>query len=427
MKLASEIYEQIFLQFESQFSEKFAAKVKKLKNLTLKLLKMENRNIDIQTKVFDFKLLDYVTIAEAFETMKQAMFVIKYKNEFFIFDKGDLLRTLVTGSGIAYECKNISEALHFRESDIKPEKCYFKLPINFNAYIEINNFCQSIIEDQMVEVFDTNETLLAMLNENAIAKDAHLNYRFESMDATSGDHCQAGSDRRVFKLQSLKHKDIDERYFNIVTSNDIQSEINTTRRQILLALELYSEEDILFFLRKGEEDIEEVKAIYNEILHSKEIKQDFINVFNFLFFENDERQFKIDEIRINIDNEDKQKHYYYLEKVYGEPRYRLNNTYFFLPIEIIVSFDQYGLREYVNFEKTKNLIETEDQQYFYEHFKTLRNKIVPPFIETFSKKLNQRNLGLPMSISRPSEIRYEDIIKNLYEKFIFTVDSLYSL
>lgn len=415
MKLASEI-----------FNKKYVNTIitqKKINEERIRISKIKNRNINLNTTVYDFVEMESMTINEAFKKMKQNMFVVKFKDQYFVFDKADLIRTIFTGTGISYLCKNVSEALYFDESNIHEDMCFFKLQINFTVYIEINNFFKRIIEDQVVEILETDEILSSVISENFIGKGNDINYRFESLRAVNVDHCQAGSQRNVYKLQSLKNKDLKELQ---ITLDEMSSKIS--KREIITALEIINADFFLnnFNIDLFEFDDEEEKESFYKDLHelflkitklketeniiekfNKEAKNKFNDRYDII-----EKNFKIQEILFNTKK--LYRNFIYFDNIKHSVlnEYKMKQKSMFLPFEIILSFNQEPY-EYIEFEKTKNLILSEDQERFYNFFHYVKESFVPQFVRIFFKTVSKHF--------------NKNIERFFYKNFVFTLESFNSL
>ena len=148
--------------------------------------------------VYDFEELEDVPMLSVLS--KSFNVIFKAKDSYFTLPRSNIFKALDDGSQVRHECKRQLEGVPY-ERDVDMVRQYYYIQGNGNFLVWLHQLEEGL--DQSFKIFDleeTEEVLENIASAQNVQKTPGVNRYGKPVNIVSGDHCQAETKQKVFKL-----------------------------------------------------------------------------------------------------------------------------------------------------------------------------------------------------------------------------------
>ena len=158
-------------------------------------------------KVYDFEENEEVPILSLLSKTNSIIF--KVKESYFTLPLTTIVKAIKDGSQVRHKCKaqlELARAPYEREVDM--DHMYYYIQGNGNFLVWFDQIQQGLLQDfKIFELTETDEELDNVASARNVQKSPGMNRYGNPVNIVSGDHCQAGTKQKVFKLNPVMFTD----------------------------------------------------------------------------------------------------------------------------------------------------------------------------------------------------------------------------
>jgi ankyrin repeat protein len=158
-------------------------------------------------KVYDFEENEEVPILSLLSKTNSIIF--KVKESYFTLPLTMIAKAIKDGSQVRHKCKaqlELARAPYEREVDMDHK--YYYIQGNGNFLVWLDQIEQGLLQDfKIFELTETDEELDNVASAQNVQTTPGMNRYGNAVNIVSGDHCQAGTKQKVFKLNPVMFTD----------------------------------------------------------------------------------------------------------------------------------------------------------------------------------------------------------------------------
>jgi hypothetical protein len=152
-------------------------------------------------KVYDFEENEEVPILSLLSKSYNVIF--KAKESYFTLPQDTILKAMQDGSQVRHKCKAQLEGVPY-EKDVDMDHQYYYIQGNGNFLVWLHQFEEGLLQNfKIFDLTDTDEELDNVASAQNVQKSPGMNRYGNAVNIVSGDHCQAGTKQKVFKLNPV--------------------------------------------------------------------------------------------------------------------------------------------------------------------------------------------------------------------------------
>ena len=154
-------------------------------------------------KVYDFEEVEEVPMLSVLSKSNNVIF--KAKESYFTLPLTTIVKAIKDGSQVRHKCKaqlELARAPYEREVDM--DHMYYYIQGNGNFLVWLDQIQQGLLQDfKIFELTETDEELDNIASAQNVQTTPGTNRYGNPVNIVSGDHCQAGTKQKVFKLNPV--------------------------------------------------------------------------------------------------------------------------------------------------------------------------------------------------------------------------------
>ena len=163
-------------------------------HVDFEVMKIQYKN----QKVYDFEENEEVPILTLIS--KSGALIFKAKNSYFTLPLATVVEAIEDGSQVRHKCNRELEGAPY-ERDVDMEHQYYYIQGNGNFIVSLNEFKSGLLQKYSIfDLEETEEELDNVASAQNVQKTPGVNRYGNPVNIVSGDHCQAGTKQKVFKL-----------------------------------------------------------------------------------------------------------------------------------------------------------------------------------------------------------------------------------
>jgi hypothetical protein len=148
--------------------------------------------------VYDFEEVEEVPMLSVLSKSNSVIF--KAKESYFTLPLTTIVKAIKDGSQIRHRCKAQLEGAPY-ERDVDMDHQYYYIQGNGNFLVWLDQIQQGLLQDYRIfDLEETDEELDNVASAQNVQTSPGTNRYGNPVNIVSGDHCQAGTKQKVFKL-----------------------------------------------------------------------------------------------------------------------------------------------------------------------------------------------------------------------------------
>jgi hypothetical protein len=152
-------------------------------------------------KVYDFEENEEVPILSLLS--KSGSVIFKVKESYFTLPLTMIVKAIKDGSQVRHKCKAQLEGVPYAK-DVDMDHMYYYIQGNGNFLVWLDQIQQGLLQDfKIFELTETDEELDNVASAQNVQTTPGMNRYGNAVNIMSGDHCQAGTKQKVFKLNPV--------------------------------------------------------------------------------------------------------------------------------------------------------------------------------------------------------------------------------
>jgi len=156
-------------------------------------------------KVYDFEENEEVPILSLLSKSNSVIF--KAKESYFTLPLTTIVKAIKDGSQVRHRCKAQLEGAPYAK-DVDMDHMYYYIQGNGNFLVWLDQIQQGLLQDfKIFDLTETDEALDNVASAQHVQTSPGTNRYGNAVDIVSGDHCQAGTKQKVFKLNPVMFTD----------------------------------------------------------------------------------------------------------------------------------------------------------------------------------------------------------------------------
>jgi ankyrin repeat protein len=165
--------------------------------IEFEVMKIQYKN----QKVYDFEEVEEVPMLSVLSKANSVTF--KAKESYFTLPLTTIVKAIKDGSQIRHRCKAQLEGAPY-ERDVDMDHQYYYIQGNGNFLVWLDQIQQGLLQDYRIfDLEETDEELENVASAQNVQTTPGMNRYGNSVNIVSGDHCQAGTKQKVFKMTPI--------------------------------------------------------------------------------------------------------------------------------------------------------------------------------------------------------------------------------
>jgi hypothetical protein len=149
-------------------------------------------------KVYDFEEVGEVTMLSLLS--KSGSVIFKAKESYFTLPLSTIVGAIQDGSQVRHKCKGQLEGAPY-EKDVDMDHQYYYIQGPGNFLVWLDQIQQGLLQNfKIFELTETDEELDNVASAQNVQRTPGTNRYGNAVNIVSGDHCQAETKQKVFKL-----------------------------------------------------------------------------------------------------------------------------------------------------------------------------------------------------------------------------------
>jgi hypothetical protein len=163
-------------------------------HIDFEVMKVQFRN----QKVYDFEENEEVPMLSLIS--KSGSIIFKTKNSYFTLPLDTVIESMEDGSQVRHKCNRELEGAPY-ERDVDMEHRYYYVQGHGNFMVSFDEFRSALLQNyKILDLEETEEELENTASAQNVQRTSGVNRYGNPVNIVSGDHCQAGTKQKVFKL-----------------------------------------------------------------------------------------------------------------------------------------------------------------------------------------------------------------------------------
>ena len=163
-------------------------------HIDFEAMKVQFRN----QKVYDFEENEEVPMLSLIS--KSGSIIFKTKNSYFTLPLDTVIESMEDGSQVRHKCNRELEGAPY-ERDVDMEHRYYYVQGPGNFMVSFDEFRSALLQNyKILDLEETEEELENTASAQNVQRTSGVNRYGNPVNIVSGDHCQAGTKQKVFKL-----------------------------------------------------------------------------------------------------------------------------------------------------------------------------------------------------------------------------------
>lgn len=152
-------------------------------------------------KVYDFEEVEEVPMLSVLSKSNNVIF--KAKESYFTLPLTTIVKAIKDGSQVRHKCKAQLEGAPYA-TDVDMDHMYYYIQGNGNFLVWLDQIQQGLLQDfKIFDLTETDEELDNVASAQNVQTTPGMNRYGNAVNIVSGDHCQAGTKQKVFKLNPV--------------------------------------------------------------------------------------------------------------------------------------------------------------------------------------------------------------------------------
>jgi hypothetical protein len=128
--------------------------------------------------------------------------IVKSSSAFLIFYRTQIASEVVSGTSIRYECLHKLAGAPYK-TDVNLDEEYVLLRGEATFLVRLDELAMAMAKYAVIELKDSGKTLTHSASRASVQDTPGRNLDGRGVDIVGADHCQDGTDKRVYKIRGV--------------------------------------------------------------------------------------------------------------------------------------------------------------------------------------------------------------------------------